>query len=229
MSDRRQAAGSSGRDGFPSREEVARALEGFQAGTDRTGNFHILHRFYHRRVERFLARRVFSPEERLDLNQEVFLRIYQNLDGFRGEGSLDGWVLRITQNVVRKWRDRQPGGKSAAPETVSLEARPRRAETTARESSPLSPDPPGSPLEDLLGRERAEMLRSAMDELPRQMRRVLEMYVFQERSTREIAELLRIALGTVKAHLFKAREKLREKLQGQLDGLDFPIDDEAET
>jgi RNA polymerase sigma-70 factor (ECF subfamily) len=207
---------------------VDRALREFQAGLDRRLSFHILYRFYHPRVERFLARRVFSPEERLDLNQEVLLRIYQNLDGFRGEGSLDGWVIRIAQNVYRKWRDRQSGGKSADPETVSLETRQRPAETAAQESSPLAPDPPSSPLEDLLGRERAEILRSAVGELPPRMRCALELAVYQERSIQEIAELLRIAPGTVKAHLFKAREKLCTRLQGQLDGLDFPIG-EAET
>jgi RNA polymerase sigma-70 factor (ECF subfamily) len=206
----------------PSREEIQRAVVGFQAGEDRRGHFRTLHRFFHPRVERFLARRVFSPEERLDLNQEVFLRIYQNLEGFRGDGSLDGWVIRITQNVYRKWRNRQPGGPSAGPEMIRLEARQRLTETTVLHRSPQSPDVPGSPLEEVLGRERAERLRSAIGELPPRMRHALQMSVYQERSIREIADLLRVAPGTVKAHLFKAREALRAKLADQFDGLDLP-------
>src|SRR5512134_3094909 len=97
-------------------EDLVRAVLDFQRGADREKSFELLFRRFHPRVERFLAPRVFSPEERLDLTQAIFLRIYQGLDGYRREGSLEGWVLHIAFNVYRKWRDRQPGGRQAVPE-----------------------------------------------------------------------------------------------------------------
>lgn len=88
-------------------EEVARAVLDFQRGADREKSFELLFRRFRPRIERFLAARVFSPEERLDLTQAIFLRIYRGLEGYRGEGSLEGWVLQIALNVYRKWRDHQ--------------------------------------------------------------------------------------------------------------------------
>src|SRR4051812_20823894 len=97
-------------------EDMVRAVLDFQRGTDREKSFELLFRRFRPRIERFLASRVFSPEERLDLTQATFLQIYRGLEGYRGEGSLEGWVLQITCNIYRKWRDRQPGGRHAVPE-----------------------------------------------------------------------------------------------------------------
>src|SRR3954468_24265085 len=96
--------------------DVLRAWRDFQQGSDREKSFELLFRRFRPRIERFLAARVFSPEERLDLTPATFLRIYQGLEGYRGEGSLEGWVLQIPCNVYRKWRDRQPGGRHAVRE-----------------------------------------------------------------------------------------------------------------
>src|SRR6185369_17097652 len=92
-------------------EDLLRAVHDFQRGADREKSFELLFRRFRPRIERFLAPRVFSPEERLDLTQAIFLRIYRGLEGYRGEGSLEGWVLQIAVNVYRHWRDRQPGGR----------------------------------------------------------------------------------------------------------------------
>src|SRR5690349_2873139 len=100
--------------------DLVRAVRDFQRGVDRERNFELLFRRFRPRIERFLAPRVFSPEERLDLTQAIFLRIYRGLEGYRGEGSLEGWVLQVALNVYRKWRDRQPGGPQASPE-IALE------------------------------------------------------------------------------------------------------------
>jgi len=61
-------------------EDLVRAVLNFQRGVDREKNFELLFRRFRPRIERFLAPRVFSPEERLDLTQTIFLRIYQGLD-----------------------------------------------------------------------------------------------------------------------------------------------------
>ena len=114
-------------------KDVVRAVLDFQQGIDREKSFELLFRRFRPRIERFLAPRVFSPEERLDLNQAIFLRIYQGLEGYRGEGSLEGWVLQVAVNVYRKWRDRQPGGRHAVPEIPFEDA------SEAPEPSPQSP------------------------------------------------------------------------------------------
>jgi RNA polymerase sigma-70 factor, ECF subfamily len=206
-------------DGRPSLgpEDVVRAVLDFQRGADREKSFELIFRRFRPRIERFLAPRVFSPEERLDLTQAVFLRIYRGLEGYRGEGSLEGWVLQIAFNVYRKWRDRQPGGRHAVPEI------PYDESSGAPEPPADSPSPSaaGSPLEGIVRQERLEALREAIGELAPKQRLCMELYVYQERSVQEIAVALRISPETVKAHLFQARQRLRDKLHNKFGTIDF--------
>ena len=198
-----------------SSEEAKRAVRDLQRGRGGEHSFRILHDRFYPRVDRFLARWVFSPDERLDLTQDVFLRIYSGLKGYRGEGSLDGWVLRITQNVYRKWRDRQPGGKYASPATVPFEDRRSREESQPR-----------SPLDEVIGREQIEALRRAVSKLPPRMRQAMELRLYQDRPVGEIGTALGISQQTVKVHLFQARKRLGHELQEQFGDIDIPDGEE---
>jgi RNA polymerase sigma-70 factor (ECF subfamily) len=202
-------------------EDVVRAVLDFQRGADREKSFEVLFRRFRPRIERFLAPRVFSPEERLDLTQAVFLRIYQGLEGYRGEGSLEGWVLQIACNVYRKWRDRQPGGRNAVPEIPFAD--PSEAPEPSSSSAARFPSPSAtaSPLDRIVRREGLEALRAAIGELAPKQRLCMELRVYQERSVQEIAAALRISPETVKAHLFQARQRLGDKLHHIFGTIDF--------
>jgi len=199
--------------------DLVRAVDDFQRGIDREKNFELLFRRFCPRVQRFLASRVFSPEERLDLTQAAFLRIYRGLEGYRGEGSLEGWVLQIACNVYRNWREHQPGGRQAVPE-VPFEDSSGEAELSPAAQF-LSPSATASPLDGIVRRERLEALRGAIGELPPKQRLCMELRVYQERSIQEIAAALRISPETVKAHLFQARQRLWEKLHQTFGTIDF--------
>ena len=199
-------------------EELVRAVLDFQRGFEREKSFEVLFHRFRRQIERFLAKRVFSPEERLDLTQAIFLRIYQGLEGYRGEGSLEGWVLQIACNVYRKWRDRQPGGRQAVPE-VPIED-PSGVPPEPAAGFP-SPSVTASPLDHIVREERLAALREAIAELPPKQRLCMELRVYQERSMQEIAAALRISPETVKAHLFQARQRLWEKLHSKLGEIEF--------
>jgi RNA polymerase sigma-70 factor (ECF subfamily) len=203
----------------PGPEDAVRAVLDFQRGTDREKSFELLFRHFRPRIERFLASRVFSPEERLDLTQVTFLRIYQGLEGYRGEGSLEGWVLQIACNVYRKWRDRQPGGRHAAPE-IPYE-NPSEAPEPSSSAQLPSPSTMASPLDRAVRKERLEGLREAIGELSPKQRQCMELRVYQERSVQEIAAALRISPETVKAHLFQARQRLWDKLHHTFGTIEF--------
>lgn len=191
-------------------EDLVRAVLDFQRGHDREKSFELLFRRFRPRVERYLASRVFSPEERLDLTQTIFLRIYQGLEGYRGEGSLEGWVLQITLNVYRKWLDHQPGGRRAVPEILFAESSAVPEPLPAADFS--SPSTAGSPLDHAVREERQKAVREAIGELAPKQRLCMELRIFQDRSMEEIAVVLRISPQTVKAHLFQARQRLWDKL-----------------
>ncbi len=200
-------------------DDLVRAVLDFQQGTDRERSFELLFRRFRPRIERFLAPRVFSPEERLDLTQTIFLRIYQGLEGYRGEGSLEGWVLQIAFNVYRHWRDRQPGGRHEVPE-ILVEGSSELPEPAA-ETPRASPSASASPLDQVVHQERLEALREAIGGLAPKQRLCMELHVYQERSVREIAVVLRISPETVKAHLFQARQRLWDRLHHTFGTIEF--------
>ena len=202
-------------------EEITRAVLDFQRGVDRERSFELLFRRFRPRVERFLASRVFSPDERLDLTQAIFLRIYQGLEGYRGDGSLEGWILQIAVNVYRKWRDRQPGGRHAAPEVPFADPAGAPEPVSGFDAAFPSPSAADSQFDQVVRQERLEALRQAIGELPPKQRLCMELYIYQERSMQEIAAALRISPETVKAHLFQARQRLLGKLRSTFGPIEF--------
>ena len=78
-----------------------------------------------------------------------------------------------------------------------------------------SPAAPAQPLEHLLTEERIRTVRQALDGLPERDREILTMFFGEGRPYREIAETLRIPMGTVATVLARAREKLRGNLEGK--------------
>jgi RNA polymerase sigma-70 factor, ECF subfamily len=67
----------------------------------RAEEFDAIVRRHQRRVHRFLLMLLRDPDEADNLTQECFLRAYQNLASFRGESSLETWLLRIAANLAR--------------------------------------------------------------------------------------------------------------------------------
>jgi RNA polymerase sigma-70 factor (ECF subfamily) len=159
---------------------------------------------YYRPLVVFFSRRGFSAEEARDLTQETFLKVFKYGEQFRGESHAATWLFQIATNVSRNTLRHQGTAKRDA-EEMSVSA-PEGAE--AAESVPDTSDP----LRDVLSEERVRLLREALRDLPPQMRRCVLLRVEHDLKYREIAELLRISIETVKAHLYQARHHLRGTL-----------------
>ncbi len=186
-------------------------IDRWQRGIDPEESFRRIHRHYYPLVRSFFARRGFTEQEIEDLAQETFFRVYRKLDGFRGDSQFETWLFQVTANVYKN-------------ELRSRTAQKRDAQEVSLEDAESGP--PGGEggvsltavetgaLDDMLTGERAEMLHRAMRELPPQMRRCVELRVCWDLKYREIAVLMGVSIDTVKAHLFQARQLLRNKLGG---------------
>jgi RNA polymerase sigma-70 factor, ECF subfamily len=188
---------------------IVRAVEQFQAGIDREQAFRVLVERFYPPVKGFFAKRVFSPDVCLDLTQETFLGLYKGLEGYRAEARFEFWLFRIAKTTLLKWLRTRRRREEAALE--SPPAIPKIATEGGDDPEPVVVEDE-TQLEEILRRERLETLRAAILELPDQMRRCMTLRVYQDLSYREIAELMEISIDTVKAHLFQARRKLRERL-----------------
>ena len=143
--------------------------------------------------------------EALDLSQEVFLRVFRTIHGFRGQSALRTWIYRIVVNQARNrqrwWRRRHRS------QQVSLDDH-----INAHGELP-APGNGGSPDRILGQKQLAERIRTSLDRLPFDQRTAIVLREIDGLSYEEIGFSLGIAVGTVKSRLARAREALRAQLR----------------
>jgi len=169
-----------------------------------------LFRRYYRPVVAFFVRRGFSSDESRDLAQETFCRVYRYSERFRGDSAETTWLFQIAGNLYKNTL-RSLSAQKRDREEVSLES---------VEPSLVDMETSGDVLSTMLMGERARLLREALEELPPQMKRAVDLRVEGDLKYREIAEEMNISIETVKAHLYQARQHLRDRLS------DYFTDDE---
>jgi RNA polymerase sigma-70 factor (ECF subfamily) len=188
--------------GTPARiaEAIRRCQEG--SGEERERAFRLLYETYFRAIQRYFARRGVSPDDGLDLTQETFLGIYQGLEAYEHRQRFEAWLYRVAETTHLKWRRRGATVKRSAVE-ISKDAMDNPDNIASS---------PARQLGGLLADERTKALRAAVGELPEQQRDCLTLRLYHDLAYREIAVVKKISIETVKAHLFRARKRLEERL-----------------
>jgi RNA polymerase sigma-70 factor, ECF subfamily len=144
-------------------------------------------------------------DEALDVSQEVFLRVFRTLSGFRGQSALRTWIYRIVINQARNrqrwWRRRHRGSQ------VSLDEHLTQFGDVESKRDVL-------PDRQLASKETAAHIWQALDRLPFDQRTALVLREIDGLRYEEIAFSLGVAVGTVKSRLTRARQSLRADLLG---------------
>jgi RNA polymerase sigma-70 factor (ECF subfamily) len=177
------------------RELVARARSGDDAALER------LVEAAYPRVRRWALVHTGEEAEADDLTQDVLIRMIRSLDGFQGEARFATWLYSVTRNAAL---DRHRRGR-------------RQSLTTAQASDAdaLRPWRPEDPVRATERRELGRLLRSHFAELPERQRAVFDLVELQGLSASEAAELMGIEPVSVRAHLFKARRRMRARMLEQ--------------
>lgn len=173
-----------------------------QSGSDRETNARLIFDRCCRLVHHYFRQRGYPPAEREDLVQETFLRVFNGIAGFRYEARFETWVLQIASRVHRAQCERRGAVKRAATT--------EQADLTEEASANDQTAP--SPLSRVLATEQIQLLRSALEGFPPQMRRCAFLRYFQQLHYREIAILLGTSVDSVKVQLSRARNRLRREL-----------------
>ena len=126
-----------------------------------------------------------------DIVQDTFLKAYKNLDSFRGDSSEKTWLIKIALNGCRDYR--RSAWFRYIDSRVSIH------------DLPLSSDPPQS--------RQAELTTAVMKLKPKYMEAVL-LYFYEGCSMKEIGQMLNITEAAVSGRLQKAKQKLRQELEG---------------
>ncbi len=137
-----------------------------------------------------------NRDEAEDILQEAFIKIFQNIATFRGEGSFEGWMKRIMINhALNHYRKNKKMPYHQDIDEINEQEILNR-EDFSRHHEPVS----------------ADILLSLIQMLPHGYRMVFNLYVFEEYSHKEIGKELCISENTSKTQLLKARRMLRRKL-----------------
>ena len=168
-------------------------------------------RRYQQPVYSLVYRLVEDAPDASDIVQEVFLKIFRNIDRFRGESSLKTWIYRIAINEAhnhRRWFFRHRKREVGIENEDSSGAHPI-GETL--------PDPGRSPFEIALEEETMALFEKALASIRPVFREAVVLRDVEDLSYEEIAEILQVSLGTVKSRILRGREALRQELTNRLD------------
>ncbi len=147
--------------------------------------------------------------------QEVFLRIYEKLDTFRGESALSSWIYRIAANTCFAKLNLEKRHQHA-----DLEEAMPQAEQALHEQQEPSLDAPDR---SLLSSEALDVISRAIERLPEDFRVVLVLRDVEGLANEEVARILDLSVPAVKSRLHRARLLLRKRLARYFDREARPV------
>lgn len=145
-----------------------------------------------------------------DVVQEVFLKVYRNLNHFQGKSTLKTWIYRIAVNEAynhRRWFSRHKKND------VSLAAE----DDDCRGLIDILPDRCRSPFDMTADHETRALVEDALTRINPVFRSAVVLRDIEDLNYDEIAEVLQISMGTVKSRILRGREALRVQLAAKLE------------
>jgi RNA polymerase sigma-70 factor (ECF subfamily) len=161
--------------------------------------FAILVHRHQRRVFNLVYRMLQQYEEACEVTQETFLAAWQGLAGFRGKALFSTWLYRIAYNCTLKQIDQRKRDNALQ---IAIQAEQKEIID--------NDECIGTQLET---HNCQTLVREHLATLPAKYRVVLILRHLQEMTYEEMAEILTLPIGTIKTHLFRARNLLKERLE----------------
>lgn len=157
----------------------------------------------------FVFRLLDDSSEAADVTQEVFLKVFRKIEGFRSECSLKTWLYRIAVHEAanrRRWFSRHRRNE------LSVDAEHGDVGLGWTQLA----DQRGTPFDWLEQREQVDIVESCLREIDSRLRAAVVLRDIEGHSYNEIAETLQISLGTVKSRILRGREALKRRLERRL-------------
>jgi RNA polymerase sigma-70 factor, ECF subfamily len=173
-----------------------------QAGSDEAYDWLVT--YYHAGVYNLVYAMLSDAADAADVTQEVFLRAFKGIRGFRRGSSLKTWLYRISVRQAlnhRRWCCRHRR------EHISLDD-----DEQEKNASLEVKDADGTPYEQFAAHETQAAVRSALEQIPAAFRSAVILRDLEGLSYEEVAEVLEISIGTVKSRILRGRRMLKEIL-----------------
>lgn len=175
---------------------VKRAIGGDQDA------FKLLMNKYQKPLYYHIVKMVKNHEQVEDIIQESFVKAFSNLDSYNTNYAFSTWLYRITTNHTIDYLRK----KKLQTTSINEPIRAKDGEMQFQIVGNAETD------RKIIRKERKKIVSDAIENLPEKYREVIQMRHLEEMSYQEISEELDLPLGTVKAHIFRAREMLYKAL-----------------
>jgi RNA polymerase sigma-70 factor (ECF subfamily) len=179
--------------------------EGVENPARELDDFDALVRKYWPRVFRFALASLRDPDAAGSVAQDCLMKAHRKGASYRGESSVSTWLMRIAVNLVR---DR------ARSRRMQFWKRTRESAANWDDVVRRVPQAGGSPEAGAAAREQVEAVWKAAGRLPARQRTVFLLRFVEDMDLLEIAAATGLREGTVKAHLFRALEAVRRRIEG---------------
>jgi RNA polymerase sigma-70 factor (ECF subfamily) len=157
---------------------------------------------YQKPLSRYLRRiGVYKEEDIQDLLQDIFIKIYKNINSFNKDLSFSSWIYRISHNEAISFFRRN----KVRPEGNMIDDSEELLFKTEDESINLA--------EEIDQTLNAKVLQEAISELDQKYRDVLVLRYFEDRDYENISDILQIPKGSVATLIHRAKSRLKEKMQ----------------
>ena len=151
-----------------------------------------------------INRMVRQPDDTRELCQDTFLRVHRYLHQYRGESSLQAWIGQVAYSVAKRHLERKRIPLQDAADPADHQA--------LLENVGDAFDLEKANIDD----ESSRVLHEAIETLPPMQRTLLTLYHLDELPIGEIAAMTGLAEGTIKSHLFRSRQRLRQVLEARM-------------
>lgn len=180
---------------------IHKALRGNQSAFER------LMKKYHDQIGNLIYRITHQRAQVEDLTQEVFIKAFASLKSFNEEYAFSTWLYKIATNTSIDLLRKKKLSTFSINKPIIMEE---------SESTFEIPDSTYEPDKHIITRQRSLILQEAINQLPEKYKRVIVLRHIEERDYSEIAKILELPIGTVKAHIFRARELLNKYLRDKI-------------
>ena len=158
--------------------------------------FEKLVKTYQHAVFNTIYRYIGDYDDLEDVAQEVFVKVWRYAKNFKRKSKFSTWLYRITVNQCLNYRSKRKQRHVSLDEIMEKQKNPK----------PLIVEI------DFGEREKAEVVRKAITELPERQRIALVLSKFEDKTYKEIVQIMGVSLSSVESLIFRARENLKKKL-----------------
>ena len=193
---------------LPWTQDEAGLVSELQSGSEAAFDWLVTH--YHAPVYNLTLGMLGDVSDAADATQEVFLKAFRGIRGFRQGSSLKTWLYRI---AIREALNKKRWFKRHRRNEVSLDVEPGEGHAALQVE-----DSAGTPFDQLASREIQGVVHSALAEIPEAFRSAVILRDLEGMSYEEVAEVLECGVGTIKSRILRGRRALKEVLEPVLTG-----------